>query len=51
MGKQVYELWKGTRQLEMARDRSWEGALESIRRLARLLSTGLKFYHEEANEW
>lgn len=40
----------GTRQLEVARDRSREEALEEIRRLARPFPPGFKFDREEANE-
>jgi len=40
----------GTRQFEVARDRSREEALESLRRLARPLPPGFKFNREEANE-
>jgi antitoxin MazE len=40
----------GTRHLEVARDRSREEALESIRRLARPFPPGFKFDREEANE-
>jgi antitoxin MazE len=40
----------GTRHLEVARDRSREEALESIRRLARPFPPGFKFDREETNE-
>jgi antitoxin MazE len=40
----------GTRHLEVARDRSREEALESIRQLARPFPPGFKFDREEANE-
>jgi antitoxin MazE len=40
----------GKREFKIARDRSKEKALESIRRLARPLPPGFKFYREEANE-
>ena len=40
----------GTRNLEVARDRSREEALEEIRRLARPFPPGFKFNREEANE-
>ena len=39
----------GKRQFKVARDRSRERALETIRRLARPLPPGFKFDREEAN--
>ena len=39
----------GKRQLRVARDRSREKALETIRRLARPFPSGFKFDREEAN--
>ncbi len=40
----------GKREFSIARDRSREKALESLRRLARPLPPGFKFDREEANE-
>ena len=40
----------GKRNFEVARDRSREKALETIRRLARPFPPGFKFDREEANE-
>ncbi len=40
----------GTREFTIARDRSREKALETIRRLARPLPPGFKFDREEVNE-
>ena len=40
----------GKRAFEVARDRSREEALESLRRLARPLPPGFKFDREEANK-
>jgi antitoxin MazE len=40
----------GMREFEVARDRSREKSIETIRRLARPLPPGFKFNREEANE-
>jgi antitoxin MazE len=40
----------GARQFQIARDRSREKALESLKRRARPLPVGFKFDREEANE-
>ena len=49
-GDQIEIRIAGSREFEIARDRSVEKALERIRELRRPLPTGFKFDRQEANE-
>ena len=49
-GDQIEITVAGKRSFQVARDRSREKALETIRRLARPFPVGFKFDREEANE-